>query len=143
MQTVNFEEELEKILAKDCRYERDAYLFVREALDHTQKLIGRPPKNEIRHISGQQLLDGARDYALTQFGPMALTVLEEWGIRACEDIGEIVFNMVENNLLAKTEKDTRADFKGAYDFETAFRKPFLPSRKRAETPTVEAKPATA
>jgi len=143
MQTVNFEEELEKMLAKDRRYERDAYLFVREALDHTQKLIGRPPKGEIRHISGQQLLDGARDYALAQFGPMALTVLQEWGIRACEDIGEIVFNMVENNLLAKTEKDTRADFQGGYDFETAFRKPFLPARNCVPARTVASKPATA
>ncbi len=127
MQTVNFEEELEKILARDERYAREAYLFVREALDHTQKMIGRPPRNEIRHVSGGQLLEGARDYALNHFGPMALTVLEEWGIRSCEDVGEIVFNMVETNLLAKTEEDTREDFKGKFSFEEAFRKPFLPS----------------
>jgi uncharacterized repeat protein (TIGR04138 family) len=126
MQTVNFEEELEKILARDNRYGREAYLFVREALDHTQKMIGRPPRNEIRHVRGGQLLEGARDYALIHFGPMALTVLEEWGIRSCEDVGEIVFNMVEANLLAKTEQDTREDFKGKYSFEEAFRKPFLP-----------------
>ena len=127
MQNVTFEEELEKILAKDSRYARDAYLFVREALDHTQKMIGRPPKDEIRHVSGQQLLDGARDFALAQYGPMALTVLNEWGLRACEDIGEIVFNMIEASLLAKTDKDTRDDFKPGYDFAEAFRKPFLPS----------------
>lgn len=130
MQTVNFEEELEKILAKDDRYHRDAYLFVREALDHTQKMLGRPAKDEIRHVSGRQLLDGARDYALSQFGPMARMVLNEWGIQRCEDVGEIVFNMVETSLLAKTDKDTRDDFKGGYDFGEAFDQPFLPSSKK-------------
>jgi uncharacterized repeat protein (TIGR04138 family) len=127
MERVNFEEELTKILARDERYRPEAYAFVREALDHTQKLLGRPPPNEIRHVTGRQLLEGARDYALTQYGPMALLVLEEWGIRACEDIGEIVFNMVEANLLAKTDQDTPEDFKGAYDFQEVFRAPFLPS----------------
>src|SRR5215475_8504898 len=101
MQEASFEEGLEKIRAKDPRYARDAYLFVREALDHTHKTI---VKGSVRHVTGQELLAGIRDLALTQFGPMAMTVLEEWGVRACEDFGEIVFNMVEGELLAKTEK---------------------------------------
>jgi uncharacterized repeat protein (TIGR04138 family) len=126
MQTINFEEELDKILAKDSRYAREAYLFVREALDHTQKMLGAPPRNEIRHVTGQQLLAGAREYALAQYGPMALTVLQEWGLRSSEDIGEIVFNMVEANLLAKTQQDSREDFKGGYDFEEVFVKPYQP-----------------
>ena len=137
MQTVNFDEELEKILMKDARYHRDAYFFVREALDHTQKLMGKVPKDEIRHVSGQQLLNGIRDFGLGQFGPMTLTVLNEWGLNVCEDFGEIVFNMVENSLLAKTEKDTRDDFQNGYDFTDAFRKPFWPqSRLDAEKKTV-------
>ena len=140
MQTVNFDEELEKIVAKDSRFHRDAYFFVREALDHTQKLIGKVPKDEIRHVSGQQLLDGIRDFGLGQFGPMTMTVLNEWGLTVCEDFGEIVFNMVENSLLAKTDKDTRADFKGGYAFEDAFRKPFLPTKKMA-APMVEPDPS--
>ena len=130
MQRVDFDEELEKILARDPRYGREAYNFVREALDHTQKLLGRPARNEIRHVSGRQLLEGVREYALGQYGPMARTVIEEWGIHACEDVGEIVFNMVEANLLAKTEQDTREDFRGGYSFDDAFSKPFLPSAKR-------------
>jgi uncharacterized repeat protein (TIGR04138 family) len=127
MHGINFDEELEKILAKDPRYTREAYNFVREALDHTQKMIGKAPKDDVpRHVSGQQLLNGIREYALQQYGPMALTLLGEWGIRRCEDFGELVFNMVENSLLAKTEEDTREDFKGGYEFEEAFRKPFVP-----------------
>ena len=51
-------------------------------------------------------------------------------VQRCEDFGELVFNMVENNLLAKTKEDSRADFKGGYDFEEAFRRPFLPAAKR-------------
>ena len=135
MHGINFDEELEKILAKDPRYTREAYNFVREALDHTQKMIGKPPKGEtLRHVSGRQLLDGVRAYALEQYGPMTLTVLHEWGLRRGEDIGEIVFNMVENSLLKKTDSDTRADFQGGYDFDEAFRKPFLP-RPRAHADT--------
>ncbi len=130
MHDINFDEELEKIVAKDARYTREAYIFVREALDYTQKMIGKPGKEDApRHVTGQQLLGGIRDYALHQFGPMSLTVLNELGVQRCEDFGEIVFNMVENSLLAKTDQDTREDFKGGYDFEDVFRKPFLPSKK--------------
>lgn len=131
MHKVNFDEELEKILARDPRYDREAYHFVREALEHTQKLLksrGRA-RTDTRHVTGQQLLEGIRDLALQQFGPMALTVLEEWGIHRCEDFGEIVFNMVEQGLLSKTKEDSRADFQGGYDFDTVFRQPFLPSAK--------------
>ncbi len=138
MQAVNFEEILEKIVEKDARYQRDAYFFLREALDHTQKMVGKAKKNEIRHVSGQDLLAGIRDYGLQQFGPMALTVFEEWGIHSCEDFGEMVFNMLANNLLAKTENDSREDFKGGYDFEEAFRRPFIPA-SRSSMP--ESKPA--
>jgi uncharacterized repeat protein (TIGR04138 family) len=129
MQAASFEEAIEQIAAQDLRYHREAYSFLREALDHTQKITGKPPKkNEVRHVSGQELLNGIREYALHQFGPMTLTVLEEWGIKRCEDFGEIVFNMVESKLLAKTEQDSREDFRSGYDFHDAFRKPFLPSR---------------
>ena len=139
MQAQSFEEAIEQIVAQDPRYERDAYCFLREALDHTQRMIGKAPKkNEIRHVSGQELLKGIREYALHQFGPMTSTVLEEWGIKCCEDFGEIVFNMVENKLLAKTEQDSREDFRNGYDFHDAFRKPFLPSHIASE-PIAESK----
>jgi uncharacterized repeat protein (TIGR04138 family) len=131
MQPVNFETTLEKILQRDTRYHRDAYLFVREALDFTQKLAQKTHKEEVRHITGQELLAGIRAYGLQHYGPMTLALFNQWGLRSCEDFGQIVFNMVESNLLAKTEKDSPDDFKGGYDFETAFRQPFLPKRKAA------------
>jgi uncharacterized repeat protein (TIGR04138 family) len=129
MQEINFDEAVEEILAKDSRYTREAYLFVREALDYTQKIVGKETHGQIRHVSGQELLDGIRRFALNQFGPMAVTVFEEWGVRNCCDFGEIVFNMVESSLLAKTEKDTRGDFQNGYNFTEAFRKPFWPQSK--------------
>lgn len=143
MHDINFDEELDKIVTKDPRYTREAYLFVREALDHTQKMLVKPARDATpRHVSGQQLLEGIRDFALQQFGPMALTVLTEWGVQRCEDFGEIVFNMVENSLLAKTDQDSREDFKGGYDFDEAFRKPFLPAnRLKAKSPAPELKKA--
>jgi len=61
-------------------------------------------------------------------------VLNEWGVHRCEDFGEIVFNMVEHDLLAKTSEDSRENFKGGYDFEEAFRKPFLPPHAPDESP---------
>ncbi len=139
MHEVSFEEALVKIQAKDPRYHRDGYLFVREALDHTQKTVAKDPRGRIRHVTGQELLGGIREFALQQFGPMAKTVLEEWGIHGSQDFGEIVFNMVEVGWLAKTDKDSRADFVQGYDFDEAFRKPFLPKGKRA-VPAPEAKP---
>ncbi len=129
MQEVSFEEALELVQAKDPRYTRDAYLFVREALDHTQKTIGKDSRGRIRHVTGQELLVGIRDFALVQYGPMAITLLEEWGIHNCADFGEIVFNMIEVGWLAKTDKDSRDDFQGGYEFYDAFRKPYLPSHK--------------
>ena len=138
MQEVNFDEAVEQILAHDLRFQRDAYTFVREALDFTQKLISKENKGNVRHVTGQELLDGIRQYSLIQFGPMTMTVLEEWGIHTSKDFGDIVFNMVEIGLLAKTEKDTRDDFQTGYDFTDAFRKPFWPQHrvKAAAKPVV-------
>ena len=129
MQEINFDEAVELILIRDARYAREAYTFVREALDFTQKLIVKEDRSQIRHVSGQELLDGIRQFALQQFGPMTVTVLAEWGIRNCKDFGEIVFNMVETRLLAKTDRDRRDDFQNGYDFTDAFRKPFWPAQK--------------
>lgn len=129
MQEVNFDAVLDVIVGKDLRYARDAYHFIRESLDVTQKLIGKENKGKVRHVTGQELLSGIRQHALTQFGPMTVTVFSEWGVRDCKDFGEMVFNMVESGLLAKTEKDSRDDFQAGYDFTEAFDKPFWPASK--------------
>jgi len=122
MKHPNAEEVLQNILARDPRYKAEAYAFVRSCLDYTIRRLDKP-----RHVSGQELLGGMREFALSEFGPMTQTVLNGWGIQRTEDIGEIVFNMVETGLLGKTEKDSRADFANGYGFDEAFRKPFRPA----------------
>jgi uncharacterized repeat protein (TIGR04138 family) len=122
MKHPNTEDLLQTILTRDPRYAAEAYAFVRSGLDYTVRRLEKP-----RHVSGQELLDGIREFALAEFGPMTQTVLNGWGIQRTEDIGEIVFNMVESGLLGKTEKDSRDDFSNGYDFDEAFRKPFRPA----------------
>jgi uncharacterized repeat protein (TIGR04138 family) len=135
MQTQDFDTVLERVLAADPRFERGAYDFLREALDYTQKAIGKANQGKLRHVSGQELLAGIRAYALAQYGPMALTLLHTWGIRTCADFGELVFNLIAHHVLSKTEKDSRADFQEGYDFDEAFAKPFRPrSRPQPHAP---------
>lgn len=129
MQPINFEQVLQKIVELNPRYHRDAYLFMREALEHTQSKMGKPKRDEVRHVSGKDLIEGIRCYAIEQFGPMVPTVFSEWGILSCEDFGDIVFIMIEHNILAKNDKDSRDDFKGGYTFFEAFQKPYLPASK--------------
>ena len=128
-----FPEVLKSIQESDGRYQEGAYWFVRHALDHTIKNLKKgsttPPKQN-NHVSGKQLLNGIRDYAIDQYGPMAKTLLDTWRISQCEDFGEIVFNLVEHGILGKTEEDSREDFAGGYDFHEAFVDPFLPKSRR-------------
>lgn len=130
MQQLNFDDILNKIIEQDSRYHREAYLFLRESLEFTQKAISKANKNQVRHITGQELLNGIREYGLALFGPMTITVFAEWGIQSCEDFGNMVFVMIENNLLRKTEQDSPEDFKRGYSFEEAFRRPFLPAGRQ-------------
>lgn len=142
MQRRTFEEALALILRHDTRYPRDAYVFLRLGLNYTLKLLNKPDHGPGRHISGQELLDGIRQYALQEFGPLARTVLAEWGITRTEDFGEIVFNLVNNGVLGKTEKDRKEDFADHYSFEEAFTQPFLPVSSRAARPRSRRKATT-
>lgn len=137
MKKVAFNEAVERIARNDKRYHEDAYSFVREALDFSIKLLNKPAQGPGRHVSGQELVEGIRQFALQEYGPMAKTVLAHWGINRCEDFGEMVFNLVEAGVLGKTEADRKEDFAGGYDFDAAFRRPFRP-RTAGETPRVPA-----
>jgi uncharacterized repeat protein (TIGR04138 family) len=128
MQKLSFQETLDQIVAEDRRYDREAYVFVREALDHTIKTLKKDrTRSEARHVSGQELLEGIRQHALKEYGPMAITVLGSWGVLNCENFGDIVFNLVEKGVLGKTDQDRREDFQHGYDFQEAFVAPFRPS----------------
>ena len=106
---------IERILAKDPNYKFETYSFVMAGLHHTVSKLPKP-----RHVSGRELCEGLRDYALEQFGPMARTVLEYWGIQSTGDFGKIVFNLIDAELLKKNEEDSIHDFENLYDFNQAF-----------------------
>jgi uncharacterized repeat protein (TIGR04138 family) len=148
---------LAELLRQDRRYKLDAYLFVFEALNYAQKVLGmgtetpsptgkkpakRPPKRPKpsikgkltgkekekpeseqepeteRHLTGQQLCEAIRQYALEQYGLMAKCVLNSWGIHQTGDFGEIVFNLIRIEQMRKTDQDRREDFDNVFDFET-------------------------
>ena len=124
MKIPNPEDLLDPILKRDPRYTAEAYHFVRDALHHTVQQLEKP-----RHLSGQELLGGIREYALSEFGPLTKRVLFEWGITECIDFGHIVFNLVDEGMLGKTDEDNLDDFSGGYDFAEAFDRPFQPTTK--------------
>jgi len=118
---------LKEIIKKDPSYSLQAYQFVFEALDFTTNMLGKhqhKTTDHDRHVTGKQLMEGIRLYASKQFGFMALTVLEQWGVKQDADFGNIVFNLVENGLMGKTETDSREDFKNTYDLKKVFDEEF-------------------
>lgn len=116
---MDFGVKITQILERDARYDIEAYSFIMSALQHILNKI-----DEHRHISGKEFLEGVRDYAIHQYGPMSRLVLEHWGIKNTMDIGEIVFNLVETGLLKRRPEDSKEEFRDVYDFRTAFDKPY-------------------
>jgi len=132
MQDSDFTDVVTQICKEDPRFDRKAYDFVRLGLDHTVKELRKRDAaraERTRHVSGPELLEGLRAYALEQYGPLTKTVLDAWGVRRCRDFGDIVFNLIEYNIFSKTENDRREDFADIYDFNDAFVKPFQPARR--------------
>ncbi len=111
---------LEAVAQRDGRYAYEAYEFLFEALEHTQLLRGQAPareKGEPSHVTGRDLLDGVCDLARRQFGLMARTVFRLWGVERTEDFGRIVFSLVDEGLMSKTETDSLSDFQDVYDLD--------------------------
>ena len=96
MAKINFAEVVEQICEKDPRFSTDAYHFVQEGLNHTLKALKRGGQHTHRHVSGQELLHGLREFALKEYGPMSKAVLNEWGIKTTDDFGQVVFNLVND-----------------------------------------------
>jgi uncharacterized repeat protein (TIGR04138 family) len=137
MQSVSFSEALDTVIARDSRYDREAYVFLRDALEFTLKKRRKARKDE-NDVPAAELLDGFRLYALKECGPMARLVLDYWGVRSCEDVGNLVFNLVEANVFSKTDRDTAEEFRHGFDFEEAFSAPFRPERKILSKPASRA-----
>ena len=133
MEDLEFAEIVALICKEDARFERKAYDFVRQGLDHTVKELRKREgarAERSRHVTGPELLEGMRVFALDQYGPLAKTVLNAWGVKRCRDFGDIVFNLIEYNVFSKTENDRPEDFADLYTFEEAFVKPYQPAKRR-------------
>lgn len=122
---------LAELLRRDRRYHRDAYFFVFEALRFAQEQLGiggmvsdQDPDEE-RHVTGQQLCEAIRQYAVQQYGMLAKNVLNEWGVHNTGDFGEIVFNLIDIGQMKKTDSDRREDFENVFDFDDGLRDAFL------------------
>ena len=134
MQAIQFEQAVAAILQRDKRFDPHAYFFLKDALDFTLKRIAEGNSGQARHVSGPELVTGVRDLALEQFGPMAATLMSEWGVRKCGDVGDMVFHLIEEQIFGKQDSDRPEDFAGNFDLEDSLRAPFIPlSQRRAAT----------
>lgn len=131
---MQFEQSIVSILKRDKRFDPQAYFFLKDALDFTLKRIAEGTDGEARHVSGPELLAGYRDHALEQFGPMAATLMHEWGVRKCQDVGDMVFLLIEEQVFGKQDSDKKEDFSEVFDFEQALITPFVPKRAAVRRP---------
>jgi len=115
MEAPALRETLGQLQRRNPRYAVEAYLFVLGGLHHRLAQLDCP-----RHISGAELAGAVRDLAISRFGLLARVVLEHWGVHSTEDIGEIVFLLVDHGVLTKQESDCREDFADVYSFEEVF-----------------------
>ncbi|MBN2579046.1 MAG: hypothetical protein JXB10_08655 [Pirellulales bacterium] len=132
---------LARLIQEDRRYPLEAYVFLFEALQFAQQVLGmgadkpsdpppeEPPEMDVesrgqRHVTGQELCEAIRRYALHQYGFMAKTVLNSWGLRTTADFGEVVYNLIRIGQMRKAPGDSRVDFNDLYDFDQAFRQDY-------------------
>ena len=130
-----------RLLEEDRRYKFEAYAFIFEALHYAQNVLemgaesptepnaeqaeeSETPAGPERHVTGRELCDAIRRYAIEQYGYMAKTVLNSWGLNGTGDFGEIVFNLIRIGQMRKTPSDTRVDFDDIYNFDVAFQQQF-------------------
>lgn len=126
MSDILFDEAVQLSIDRDPRFQPEAYEFVREALHVAVKKFCNGDDGQ--HVGGQQLLEGVRQHALKEYGPMALFVLRQWGVHQGIDVGHIVYNLINAKYFGKSHGDSLEDFAGGPDFEEALTSPFLPKK---------------
>ncbi len=126
---------IRRICHEDPRFHAGAYHFVQAAVAFTQEQLAA--QGHQGHISGPQLLEGIRQMALRDYGPLTRAVLADWGVTTTHDFGCIVFNMVRHQLLGARKSDKLTDFDDVYDFADAFEAPFRPEGRRLDLPVID------
>ncbi|WP_395716525.1 Minf_1886 family protein [Prosthecobacter sp.] len=130
MTSISFDDAVRRSVQNDPRFHPAAYELVRDALHIASKKF-RDEKDDDQHVTGQELLAGFRDHILCEYGPLSLMILDLWGVHRGEDVGSIVYNLINVGYFGKNDGDSIEDFAGGYDFQSAFTDPFLPSSARS------------
>ena len=127
MQPTQFMDAVKAVISRDDRFDIGAYYFLKDALDFTVKNAMETNNGQQRHVTATELLHGFRDLALQEFGPMASTMMSEWGISECSNIGSMVFELIEEGAFGKQDSDEPEDFSNIFDLQKSLAAPFLPS----------------
>ncbi len=126
MQPTQFMDAVKAVITRDPKYDVGAYYFLKDALDFTVKRVMENNDGEHRHVAASELLIGFRDLALQEFGPMASTMMDEWRLHSCTDIGTMVFQLIEEGVFGKQDSDTMEDFAELFPLKETLDAPFLP-----------------
>ena len=127
MQPTQFMDAVKSVISLDQRFDIGAYYFLKDALDFTVKRAMDSNDGQHRHVTASELLHGFRDLALQEFGPMASTMMSEWGVTECSNIGDMVFKLIEEGVFGKQDSDTPEDFANIFPLQETLAAPFLPS----------------
>lgn len=130
MTSISFVDAVRRSIQNDPRYHPAAYELVRDALHIAAKKF-RDESADDQHVTGQELLAGFRDHVLSEYGPLSLMLLDQWGLKSGDDVGNIVYNLIGVGYFGKNDGDSLEDFSGGYEFPRAFTDPFLPSSSLA------------
>ena len=135
MKVSGFNEAVAEAVEKDAQFRPEGYQFLRESLEAIikKRSKGKQVQPISQHVTAAELLEGFRKQALKEFGPMTTTVFDYWGIHSCQDIGKMVFHLVDAGAFGRTEDDHPDGFTQGFDFHEAFVAPFLPPGDQSAT----------
>ncbi|BDS07952.1 hypothetical protein NT6N_29920 [Oceaniferula spumae] len=128
MQPTQFMDAVKSVISNGSKFDIGAYYFLKDALDFTVKRAMENNDGEHRHVTASELLYGFRDLALQEFGPMASTMMSEWGLETCSDIGNMVFQLIEEGAFGKQDSDTPEDFIDIFPLHETLAAPYRPSQ---------------
>jgi len=128
MEKLNFGEAVKMIAAREPRYLPDGFYFIKDSLERTINNLRKEELEEHRQVTGPELLEGLIEHALSEFGSMAVSVLESWGIRDGEDVGKMVFLLIGVGAFGRSDEDSPEDFVGVVDLRERLLRPYRPSR---------------
>ena len=142
MAHLTMDQAIARLREENPKFSPAAYHFIRRALDHALRKFKREDMDRPAHVSGKELLEGFRDLALEEYGPLAKTVLEDWGITKCSEVGEVVFQLVSMGVLGKNDSDKIDDFAELWSFAEAFDVPFRPQTAAMKRNKVSPRPGS-